>query len=506
MNSIDVTLRVQAQRRPESAAIGDREAVLGYADLLSRVESMAARMSGQDIKVLGIAADNSVDWVVVDLAARFAGIPVVPLPPFFSARQLAHVVADSGLDAIAADDSGEHALTAVPFRDKSSLTGRISLMHLERPSESGASPPNTAKISYTSGTTGAPKGVCISWSAIDAVRASLCEATGLVGAERHLCLLPLATLLENIAGVYAPLTAGAEIVVPALHETGIIGAAAIDTERLIDCLDFYRPHSVILLPQMLAGLVGAVERGANLPSSLRFVAVGGGVVGEPLLRRADRAGIPAFEGYGLTECSSVVTLNTPDARRIGSVGRPLAHARVRIGNDAEILVAGACMSGYLGDRLIAGGEIATGDIGYLDDDGFLYISGRKKNVLITSFGRNLSPEWVEASLGGADSIAQAALFGDGKPWNVAVIVPDARASVDDRNETSVVNRIEQAIESVNRSLPDYARIRRWILAPEPFVCSNGMATANGRLCRDAILAAYRDEIGACYADTLTSHA
>jgi long-subunit acyl-CoA synthetase (AMP-forming) len=257
---------------------------------------------------------------------------------------------------------------------------------------------------------------------------------------------------------------------------------------------------------MLAGLVGAVERGAILPSSLKFAAVGGGVVGRPLLERAERAGIPAFEGYGLTECSSVVSLNTPDARRIGSVGRPLPHASVRIGEDSEILVGGGCMSGYLGDGQPPPVEIATGDIGHIDDDGFLYISGRKKDVLITSFGRNLSPEWVEASLAAQESVAQAALFGDGRPWNVAVIVPVLRESADAGETSSVISRIEREIEQVNASLPDYARVRRWVLASEPFCMANGMTTANGRLRRRVIQEAFRNEIEDCYTDAVESYA
>ena len=100
-------------------------------------------------------------------------------------------------------------------------------------------------------------------------------------------------------------------------------------------------------------------------------------------------------------------LNTPRALRAGTVGRPLPHCRVRIGDDGEVFVSGATMEGYLGDGRAPPAEIATGDIGHLDEEGFLHISGRKKNLLITSYGRNISPEWVEAALTAAPSIAQA---------------------------------------------------------------------------------------------------
>jgi acyl-CoA synthetase (AMP-forming)/AMP-acid ligase II len=228
----------------------------------------------------------------------------------------------------------------------------MALLRLDAPMDRAGPPPGTAKISYTSGTTGTPKGVCLSQAAIDRVAASLHEVTRDLAVRRHLCLLPLATLLENIAGVYAPLLAGAEIALPGLDEVGLRGATGLDLRQLLHCIAAYEPDSLILLPQMLAGLVGAAERGARLPRSLRFVAVGGGVVGLPLLERAARAGIPVYEGYGLTECGSVVALNTAAARR-RERGRPLPHSRVRISGD------GGCSSAAR-DDVYLGGEVMPG--------------------------------------------------------------------------------------------------------------------------------------------------
>jgi long-subunit acyl-CoA synthetase (AMP-forming) len=482
-----------AERDSVLPAVGGLDEELSYAELAQRIEVIAVLLAGQGIHALAIAADNSVDWVAVDLAAQQAEIPIVPLPPFFSAGQVAHVLADSGVDAIVADESGARSLARLSTRSGQALTSRLSLRHLNTGQRQTALPFGTAKISYTSGTTGSPKGVCLRQAAMDRVAASLCQATKSLQIKRHLCLLPLATLLENIGGVYAPLLAGAEVLVPSLAETGILGAAGLDIAQLIRCLRSAQPQSVILLPQMLAGLVAAIERGEALPESLKFAAVGGGVVGASLLERAERVGLPAFEGYGLTECGSVVSLNTPAARRIGSVGQPLPHCRVRIGSDSEIYIAGASMAGYLGSVPEADAEIATGDIGYFDDDGYLVINGRKKNVLITSFGRNLSPEWVEATLTATGSIAQAVLVGDGKPWNVAVIVAAPGVAVE---------AIERDIAAANATLPDYARIRRWIRATAPFSAANELATSNGRPRRAAIQHQYRDEIEACYAETI----
>jgi len=490
-------LSARAGRDARAVALGDGNYRLGVQDTLGWIDAVADRLRRAGVRVLAIAGDNSPDWIVTDLAAQRAGIPVVPLAPFFSAEQVEHVLRDSGADAIAADEMGSVSLSALPTRFGGELTERFTLLRVDSGAERPALHPGTAKISYTSGTTGTPKGVCLARQTLDRVAVGIREATRDLPIERHLCLLPLATLLENVAGVYGPMLAGAQVIAPSLATTGLAGAAGFNLSRLLESINRFRPHSIILLPQLLSALVAAVEQGAMLPESLRFAAVGGGVVGLPLLERADRAGIPVFEGYGLTECGSVVALNTPAARRAGSVGRPLSHCCVRIGEGSEVLVRGSAMQGYLGDDPVADGEIATGDIGHLDQDGFLHISGRRKNVLITSFGRNISPEWVEARLTAVGSIAQAALFGDARPWNVAVVVPLPHATLQD---------VEHDIARVNASLPDYARVRRWLLAAESFTAEDGTATANGRLRRAAIERRYRDEIEACYAESIESFA
>jgi len=486
-------LRLRAAAEDTGPALVSRTLTLSAEDALDAIERVTQQLVRHGVRALALAADNSPDWVIADLAAQQAGIPVVPIAPFFSAGQVAHVMRDSGVDAIAADEAGSVSLMSLPTRFAAELTPELTLLALAPAGRKEHLYPGTAKISYTSGTTGAPKGVCLTQESVDRVAASLCEATAGLGIERHLCLLPLATLLENVAGVYAPLMAGATVFLPSLAETGLLGSAGVDVGRLLACLAEYRPDSIILLPQLLEGIVTAVEAGAALAESLRFVAVGGGVVGLPLLERAERAGIPVYEGYGLTECGSVVALNTPAARRAGSVGRPLPHCRIRIGIDSDVFVDGPSMAGYVGDAAPHSGEVATGDIGYLDDDGYLFINGRRKNVFITSFGRNLSPEWVEASLSAQASVAQAALFGDGMPFNAAVIVPAPGSTID---------AIERDVASVNGRLPDYARIRHWILAREPFSPASGTLTPNGRLRRREIQDCYSHELEACFAASL----
>jgi len=231
---------------------------------------------------------------------------------------------------------------------------------------------------------------------------------------------------------------------------------------------------VIFLPQMLAALVAALENGAPAPRSLRFAAVGGAKVSAALLTRARALGLPVYEGYGLSECASVVSLNLPGADRLGSVGRPLGHARVRI-DQGEIVV-------HTGDAWLP-----TGDLGSVDADGYLYIDGRRKHVLITSFGRNVSPEWPEAELLAGRAIAQAAVFGEARPRLCALLVP-APGAPDEA--------VEAQVYAANERLPDYARIGAWLRADEPFTPQNGFATANGRARREALWLAYGERLDA----------
>jgi long-subunit acyl-CoA synthetase (AMP-forming) len=245
---------------------------------------------------------------------------------------------------------------------------------------------------------------------------------------------------------------------------------------------------------MLHALVAALGMGGQTPASLRFIAVGGAPVSPRLLVGAQQFGLPVYEGYGLSECSSVVAVNAPGANKPGSVGKPLPHVKLRFADDGEIYVSGAVFEGYLGlaEKPDAAGWWPTGDTGYLDDEGYLHLSGRKKNMFITSFGRNVAPEWVERELELAPAIAQAAVFGEARPFNAAVIWP--RGSAAD---------VDRAIAEINTRLPDYARVTRWIAADAPFSTTNEQLTPNGRRRRLAIHAVYGARLAALYEDSLT---
>ncbi len=456
------------------------------AELLAEAEALAARLHAARVRVLATLLDNGVPWIVAELAAAQAGCVHLPLPGFFTPAQLRHALQTAGADALLLAPA--HAAAFAPLSAAECPVAGTPLAWLRLPAAPVALPPGTVKLTFTSGTTGTPKGVCLGAAAQQAVADGLAQATAPLSITRHLSALPYALLLENIAGVLAPLTQGATTIALPLAEIGLTGASSFDPARLHASVERFQPHSLILLPQMLRAWVGWLRAGERrAPESLRLVAVGGAAVGAPLIEAAQALGIPACEGYGLSEAASVQTLNLPGAQRPGSAGRVLPHARLRIAADGEIEVGGSLFLGYLGEAAPVPAWWGSGDLGHVDADGFVHVHGRKKQVLITAYGRNVSPEWVETTLRGDDAVAQAVVFGDGEPALSAVLWPTREGLPD--------AALQAALARANAQLPDYARVQHWCRALRPFDAAGGLATPNGRPRRAAILSLHATALG-----------
>jgi long-chain acyl-CoA synthetase len=477
-------LQTLAGEQPQQPALQNQQGTLSYGELYAAVQAASEELRTQDIKCLGLLMDNSPAWVIMDLAALAAGITVVPLPTFFSETQIGHVIQESGIDALCIDTDLAHEWPG--FETGEAPVPATRLYVATNPQPGQEHPAGTAKITFTSGTTGQPKGVCLGAEAMFAVADSIVQLTADCNIKNHTCLLPLSLLLENIAGVYAPLLAGATIALPGSDERGLHGSQHLDMEKLFQCLHRYRPDSLVLVPQMLKALTLACERGLAVHDNLRFVAVGGARVSRGLLDTARQAGLPAYEGYGLSEAASVVSLNTPDYERVGSAGRPLPHVQLKIADDGEILVSGANLLCYTGQAPQKEKWYATGDLGHIDDDGFLYLTGRRKNLFITAYGRNVNPEWPESELIRFPEIAQAVVFGEAREHNVAVILP-----ANDKLPDPFINK---CIDMANAELPDYARVHEWVRARQAFSPENGLLTSSGKPRRDAVWDCYQATI------------
>lgn len=492
MNTLLEHIEAHAAATPQAIALVGPTGSMTYGRLADAVVALTLALppkrTARD-SLVAVLGDNTPGWAVADLALMNAGYCSLPLPPFFTDGQLQHALDSSGAGWVLTADTdrivGLRETTGTPH--PLNIAGETWWL-IEMPGTSTIDrPAGTAKITFTSGSTGQPKGVCLSAEAMLQVAQSLAEATGLHSDDRHLCVLPLSTLLENIAGLYAPLLRGASTLLPGLAAVGVQGAASFDPSRCLEMLGRTRATSLITVPALLQALMATSPADDPRRRTLRFVALGGAVVAPTTIAMAHRLGWPVQVGYGLSECASVLCLNTDAAHRVGSVGRPLPHVSLRIDDAGVIHARGSAFLGYLGHPQPVTDWVDTGDIGRIDADGFVYIEGRRKNLFITAYGRNVSPEWVEAALQAEAPLLQAVADGEGRRFNVAVLtaLPESRPEA-----------IRAAVDRANAHLPDYARIQAWIVADAPFSHTNGLATTTGKPQRTAVLSRFADQLDA----------
>lgn len=472
-NALMARIHHHAQFASQRTALADHQQTLSYAELIQQVGQRRQRLRDVNARRVALTLDNGLEWALWDLALLAEECVAVPIPAFFSAQQRRHIVQQAGLDSWIG--VGSDAYGFEPSHDPAiaqRVIDHTPELHI-----------GTTRITFTSGTSGTPKGVCLDNAALLTVTASLAEVVSTLDIRSHLAMLPLSTLLENIGGLYLPLWLGASTYLPGMAELGWQGASGFNPQLALDAIARYQPNSMILVPQLLQALV---NRSPTAPESLRFVAVGGAHVANTLLTHALQGGWPVYEGYGLSECTSVVCLNRPGEPRDG-VGRPLPHAKVRIDTSGQLHIHGATMLGYLGDAPCRDWH-ASGDIGQWHGE-TLVLNGRKRDVFITAYGRNVNPQWVEGELCAQPVIAQAMVYGEALPINRALIVPAAPHISD--------AQLEATITAVNSTLPDYAQVHTW-QRTAPFTPENQQLTANGRLRRDTLLDTHGDWLSAAF--------
>ena len=465
------------RHRSSPARLSDDQRSISYQQLLEHVAQLADWLQAQQIERLGLLAENSLDWLILDLAALQAGITLVPVPPFFTPTQQHELL--------------EHAQVYHLFSDQwhrtdhwqaSAAPAPLALTLWHQGISSAAA--DSCKVTYTSGSTSAPKGVRLSAQVLLQTVSAIDQVLPEAIAQRHLCVMPLAVLLENIAGCWLALWRGMSIHLPAPQSVGLLGSSQLNVGQFWQAIANFNADSLITTPALAAALLHGIAQGQLTAQQFGFIAVGGAAVPQQLLAQAQALQVPLYQGYGLSECGSVVCLNTPSANRPGSVGKALPGLCLRL-HEGELLVTGKSMDGYLGSTNEPATTLATGDIASIDDDGYVSIQGRKSNLLITSFGRNISPEWVENLAAHSALWSQFMVCGDGYPGLVALLTPTCKA--DDAD-------IDSAIAAINHQLPDYAQILAWLPTREPFSERNQQLTFNNRFRRQHIVAAYRDSI------------
>lgn len=414
-------------------------------------------------------------------------------------------------------------------------------------------------IIYTSGTTGRPKGVMLDHANVLAdAWYGLKKLNGLERRETFLSFLPLSHILERTAGYYAALMTGSEIAfaecadkvvenivevrptamvsVPRLFEKiysriyenahqlsplkrRLFHAAIATGRKYVHCKYVKRqPVGLLGLKYQLFDKLVFRKIRARFGGQLRFFISGGAPLDKTINEFMWIIGIPTFEGYGLTESSPAITLSCLQEIRFGSVGRVLERTEVKLLDDGELLVRGPqVMRGYYQDEqataeAFCDGWLKTGDIARIDADGYVYIVDRKKELIVTAGGKNIAPQPLENELKLDKFISQAFVYGDRRPYLVALVTPNIDRLIElgqDQQlnylgiEELVANEkvrglFSERIAQLNSKLPPYETIKKFVLLPRDFSIEGGELTPTLKLRRKVIYEKFRERIESLY--------
>jgi long-chain acyl-CoA synthetase len=543
-------------------------------EFAGQVAAVAAGLIAAGIRAgdrVGLMSSASLDWAVCDFAIWAAGAVTVPVYETSSAEQVRWVLSDSGAVAVFA----ENALRAAVIRQARVATVEavwiLDAGALDSLARSGAqvsaeevlkrrgavTSAMPATIVYTSGTTGRPKGCVLSHGNLTAAVHAVTGAPGigervLTPGASVLLFLPLSHILARVVALCV------------IHAGRQIGYLA-DLGRLPAALAVFRPTILLAVPRVFEKFAAAAREQADASGHHRLfaaaeasaitwsrkghyagplvrlrhavfgrlvyarlrAAVGGQVAwavsgGAPLSQQLGHffrgAGITILEGWGLTETAGPVTFNLPGAQRIGSVGLPLPGYVVRIASDGELLVAGpGVFCGHWHDPQATrdafdGRWFRTGDLGRVDDDGFVYITGRKKELIITATGQNIVPAVLEDRMREHWLVSECVITGDQRPYIGALVILDpdafarwkqrqgklASATISDlRGDPDLQLAVQDAVDRANTSVSRAESIKRFRILAGPFTVGAEL-TPTHKVRRDYVLATYATDVEALY--------
>ena len=481
-------------------------------------------------------AENSLDWLLTDLAILLVSGVHVPIHPTLSGQQIIEQVQDCGakLVLVSSDSQYEKVSAAIPDGNSATSLDLISYARtnatrqlkdiesaIDPPSDTAVrkaieeaqgrtKPATLATILYTSGTTGEPKGVMLTHGNLASNAVASLSILNQRPADVRLCWLPLSHVFARTCDWYTTLAeSGVELVLAESRDT-----------ILADCAEI-RPTLINGVPYFFEKVArGVQEKGLPptvLPQALggrmRVCMSGGAALPVHVAKFFTEGGVNLSQGYGLTETSPVITIN-PDTIRPASVGPVIPGVEVRIAADGEIQTRGPhVMAGYWNKpeataEAITNGWFHTGDLGRLDEDGYLYITGRKKEILVTAAGKNVAPVFVETLLTQDQLILQAMVIGDGRKFLSALLVIDESAAATTLQQSDFAGAspeeglrrlFESRIAERLRPAGEHEQVRRFHLLNRPFSIESGELTPTLKLRRNVIAANYAIEIEGMYA-------
>jgi long-chain acyl-CoA synthetase len=454
---------------------------------------------------IGILARNSLEWVLLDLAALKLKLVTAGFEHgSFSATP--ELLTQYGLKRVFTD----HRTLPEGFTDIRAVSADLPATGLKGEPVSYADDDVTT-IKFTSGSTGTPKGLAATVGSIDSSIDAVQELFHHASTDRVLVFLPL-SLLQQRYWVYSALYFGHDVIV-AGHEFALYACKQEKPTVLMGVPSFFDAlRQQIELKAGGPATVAAPQRGqllrgaatALLGGNIRYLWTGSAPAKPDMLRFYNDCELPIFEGYGMNE-TCIVSKNTPTANRVGSVGRLLSRKHVSFSEEGMLVVK----SDYPVNRrylfatedaqkiFASGGDVLTGDLGRMDADGYLYITGRADDFIALGNGKNVFARRIEELARQCEAISECVLSGAGRPHLVAVVSPAS-----ERFDRST---IERHIEWVNEQVSRHERIGGIIFAREPFTANNGLLTSQGKPKRARIREEYRSMINSSYGENDVEH-
>jgi long-chain acyl-CoA synthetase len=503
----------------------DRATVWTFQEYAGRVRAAAAGLHGVGVRhgeAVALWLSNRPEFHVVDAAAVHLGATPFSIYSTYTVEQAEHVVGDAGGRVLVTEPAYlEHAL-AVRDGGRTSLevivlvegahAGVLSWDELLSAAPAGfdvaaaaaaVAPDDVATIIYTSGTTGPPKGVELTHRNVVAQCAALAEALALAPRQRAISWLPMAHIAERLCTHYIPMRLGWTV------------TCLDDPKAIARLLPRERPQFFFSPPRLWEKLraatisrLGEHPHGATALEALglddvRVALTGAAPCPAEVLEFWHGLELPLCEVYGMSETTGVATVNAPGATRIGTVGRPLPGVDVALSEAGEVLMRGpVVMRGYrnrpdaTAEALDARGFMHSGDVGVFDEDGYLRIVDRIKELIISAAGKNMSPANIEATIKSAGTvIGCVCAIGDRRPYNVALVTLDAEAAGLLADPLAAVSA---QIERANEKLASVEQIKRFAVLPVDWAPGGDELTATMKLRRRPIAAKYATEIEALY--------
>ena len=457
-----------------------------------------------------ILMGNVPEWPISDIGTIIAGGVGVGLYPTSSAEQVAYIINHSDAEFVLVDSREQlqkvlsvreqlpkvrHIIALDPDANATSYGDFIARGNAQRAQfapllkerAEGAKPDDIAIMVYTSGTTGPPKGACLSHRYIINSVESLRHTIRIYDTDVSFSYLPFCHVAERISGLYNRLYAGAS------------AYFVDDLARLGEYMLEVKPTVFASLPRFFEKIYARIVSDAStnvkdyFGGRVRLLTSGGAPLPLEVAEFFAAAGLPILQAYGLTE-NVCVAFNRPNNYKFGTVGPPMPGCEVRVADDKEILVRSEMMfSGYYKApeetaKMFRDGWLLTGDLGEIDEDGFLKIIGRKKELIVTSTGKKVSPTLLENMLKENHLISQAMVYGEGRSYLVALITLNGPADV------------QEIIDKVNRRVSSTESIKRFAILDRDFEIARDEITPTGKLKRDVITEHFRDVIEKLYTD------